>query len=63
MPDRLNIRALAKDLFGDDEAADRWLNSSLGILGGVSPIEIARSERGASLVAQILAKIDWGAAV
>ena len=59
---RLNIRALAEDVFGDAEVADRWLNEPLAILGGESPLEIARSEEGASFVAQMLAKIDWGAA-
>jgi len=59
---RLNIRALAEDVFGDAEAADRWVNDPLPILGGKSPLEVARSEQGASFVAQTLAKIDWGAA-
>jgi uncharacterized protein (DUF2384 family) len=58
----LNIRALAEDVFGDREAADRWLNGRLAILGDKSPLEISRSESGASFVAQMLAKIDWGAA-
>jgi uncharacterized protein (DUF2384 family) len=31
-------------------------------LDGKSPLEIACSERGALFVAQMLAKIDWGAA-
>ena len=58
----LNIRALAEEVFGDAEAAGRWLNDPLPILGGESPLDVARSERGASFVAQMLAKIDWGAA-
>jgi len=58
---RLPIRALAEDVFGDREAADRWLNGRLAILDGKSPLEISRSETGASFVAQMLAKIDWGA--
>ena len=59
---RLNIRALAEDVFGDREKAERWLNGRLAILGGKSPLEISRSEAGALFVAQMLAKIDWGAA-
>jgi putative toxin-antitoxin system antitoxin component (TIGR02293 family) len=63
MPDvPLDIHGLAVDVFGDRGAADRWLNSPLSILGGKSPLEIARSEAGAAFVAQMLAKIDWGAA-
>jgi hypothetical protein len=41
---RLNIRALAEDVFGDAEVADRWLNEPLAILGGESPLAIARSK-------------------
>ena len=58
----VDIRSLAGDVFSSPEAADRWLNSPLSILGGNSPLEIARSEKGAAFVAQMLAKIDWGAA-
>ncbi|HWX58739.1 MbcA/ParS/Xre antitoxin family protein [Bradyrhizobium sp.] len=58
----LDIRGLAVDVFGSREAADRWLNRPLSILDGKSPLEIACSERGALFVAQMLAKIDWGAA-
>ena len=59
---RLNVSALAEDVFGSAESADRWLNTPLGILGSKTPLEVARSEAGASFVAQMLAKIDWGAA-
>ena len=63
MPDApLDVRALAVDVFEGHEAADRWLNAPLSILGGESPLEVARSEKGALFVAQMLAKIDWGAA-
>jgi putative toxin-antitoxin system antitoxin component (TIGR02293 family) len=56
------IQALAEDVFGDTEKANRWLRQGLGILDGKSPLEVARSEAGARLIEQILAKIDWGAA-
>ncbi len=56
------IQALAEDVFGDVQKANRWLRESLGILDGKSPLELARTEAGARLVEQILAKIDWGAA-
>ena len=58
----LSIRALAEDVFGSPESADCWLNARLAILGGKSPLDIARSGQGALFVAQMLAKIDWGAA-
>jgi putative toxin-antitoxin system antitoxin component (TIGR02293 family) len=56
------IQALAEDVFGDIAKANRWLREALGILGGKSPLEVARTEAGARLIEQILAKIDWGAA-
>ena len=56
------VQAQAEDVFGDAGKANRWLREGLGILDGKSPLEVARSEAGARLVEQILAKIDWGAA-
>ncbi len=56
------IQALAEDVFGDVDKANRWLREGLGILDGKSPLDVARTESGARVVEQILAKIDWGAA-
>jgi len=56
------IQALAEDVFGDAENANRWLRENLAILDGKAPLEVARTESGARVVEQILAKIDWGAA-
>ncbi|MBI2716103.1 MAG: DUF2384 domain-containing protein [Rhizobiales bacterium] len=56
------IQALAEDVFGDIDKANRWLRKDLGILDGKSPLDVARTESGARVVEQILAKIDWGAA-
>ena len=56
------IQALAEDVFGDVDKANRWLRKDLGILDGKSPLDVARTESGARVVEQILAKIDWGAA-
>jgi putative toxin-antitoxin system antitoxin component (TIGR02293 family) len=56
------IQALAEDVFGDIEKANRWLRKPLGILDGRSPLDVARTDSGARLIEQILAKIDWGAA-
>ena len=56
------IQALAEDVFGNVPKANQWLRESLGILDGKSPLELARTESGARLVEQLLAKIDWGAA-
>ena len=56
------IQALAEDVFGEAEKANRWLREGLGILDGKAPLELAQTEAGARLVEQVLAKIDWGAA-
>jgi putative toxin-antitoxin system antitoxin component (TIGR02293 family) len=56
------IQALAEDVFGDPKNANRWLREALGILSGKSPLEVARTDAGARVIEQILAKIDWGAA-
>ena len=56
------IQALAEDVFADVAKANRWLREGLGILDDKSPLEVARTEAGARLIEQILAKIDWGAA-
>jgi putative toxin-antitoxin system antitoxin component (TIGR02293 family) len=56
------IQALAEDVFGDVRSANRWLRENLGILDGKSPLEVARTDAGARVVEQLLARIDWGAA-
>jgi putative toxin-antitoxin system antitoxin component (TIGR02293 family) len=56
------IQALAEDVFGDVGKANRWLRAELGILDGKSPLEVARTESGARLIEQLLAKLDWGSA-
>jgi putative toxin-antitoxin system antitoxin component (TIGR02293 family) len=56
------VQALAEDVFGDPSRANRWLRESLGELSGTAPLDWARTEVGARLVEEILAKIDWGAA-
>jgi putative toxin-antitoxin system antitoxin component (TIGR02293 family) len=56
------IQALAEDVFGDVGNANRWLRQPLAILDHKAPLEVARTEAGARLIEQLLAKIDWGAA-
>lgn len=61
-PGMSRIQTLAEDVFGDAKKAHRWLREGLPILGGQPPLEVARTDSGARVVEQILAKIDWGAA-
>ena len=55
------IQALAENVFGDVDKANRWLREELGILEGRSPLEVAQIEAGSRLIEQLLAKLDWGA--
>ena len=56
------IQALAEDVLGDAEKANRWLREALRVLDDKTPLDVAQTDSGARVVEQILAKIDWGAA-
>lgn len=56
------VQALAEDVFGDADKANRWLRQELATLNRIAPLELAKTEAGARVVEQILGKIDWGAA-
>jgi len=56
------IQALAEDVPGDSEKANRWLREALRVLDDKTPLDVAQTDSGARVVEQILAKIDWGAA-
>ena len=53
---------LAKKTFANREKASRWLHRNLGALGGRTPMECIRTEAGARVVENLLARISWGAA-
>jgi len=56
---RIYSRAL--ELFdGDRDAATRWLTHANGALGGVTPIELARTEIGATEVDHLIGRIEHG---
>jgi len=51
----------ALELFeGDDEAARDWLSSELPALGGSAPLELAKSEVGASEVESLIGRLEHG---
>jgi putative toxin-antitoxin system antitoxin component (TIGR02293 family) len=56
------LQALAEDVFGEADKANRWLREKLAILDGKRPLDLGETDSGARVVEQILAKIDWGAA-
>ena len=44
------------------QKASRWLHRNLGALGGRTPMESIRTDAGARVVENLLARISWGAA-
>jgi uncharacterized protein (DUF2384 family) len=54
------LTAQAEAVFGNAEAARRWLSKPKKQLNGLSPEEAIRDVHGAALVDQMLKKIDSG---
>ncbi len=51
----------ALELFeGDDEAARDWLSSEQPALGGLAPLEMARSDVGAKEVESLIGRLEYG---
>lgn len=53
--------ALAERAFANREKGDRWLHKNLDALGGCAPMEFIRTDAGARIVENLLARISWGA--
>ena len=53
--------ALTKRTFANKDKADRWLHKNLGALGGRTPMALIRTDAGARIVENLLARIAWGA--
>ena len=51
---------LAERAFASREKASRWLHRNLGALGGRTPMELIRTDAGARVVENLLARISWG---
>ena len=54
--------ASAERAFANQDKAGRWLHRKLSALGGRTPMEMIRTEAGARVVDDLLAKLSWGAA-
>ena len=54
------IAGLAREVFGDDAKAHRWLRKPKRELGGATPLAFLASEAGARTVEQMLYRIDHG---
>jgi putative toxin-antitoxin system antitoxin component (TIGR02293 family) len=57
------VTELATVTLGSDEKAMAWLRHEHRLLGGRKPLDLSRTEAGARLVENMLARIAWGAAV
>ena len=51
----------AEKTFANQDKADRWLHKKLIALGGRTPMELIRTDSGARVVENLLARISWGA--
>ena len=56
------IQSQAEGVFGDPDKAHQWLKKPLSALGGATPMMYSRTDAGARVVENMLAKILWGAA-
>ena len=45
---------------GNEEEAERWLNRPARSLGGVSPLQHARTEQGVRDVEQLIGRLEHG---
>ncbi len=57
------VTTLATTTLGDDERAMAWLRHEHRLLGGRKPLDLARTEAGARLIENMLARIAWGSAL
>ena len=53
--------ALAGRTFANEDKARRWLHRNLNSLGGRTPMVCIRTDAGARIVENLLARIHWGA--
>ncbi len=54
------IAATAEDVLGDREAAAAWLKQPSRALGGRVPLDLVRTDAGATLVTDVLGRLEHG---
>jgi len=57
---RLELRALADRVFGDEKKADVWLHRPNSSMAGQIPLDLLNDELGAAVVREALEQIDHG---
>lgn len=55
-----DIKALANRVFGDKDKAEAWLHRPNAILSGERPVNLLKDEQGATVVREMLERIDHG---
>ena len=55
------IVVLAEKTFANGDKAQRWLHRKLRVLNNQTPMEPMRTDAGARVVENLLARISWGA--
>jgi putative toxin-antitoxin system antitoxin component (TIGR02293 family) len=54
------IAALAEDVLGGRREAVEWLRQPNRSLGGYAPLELVRTDAGATMVADVLGRLEYG---
>ena len=54
------VFALAEKTFASRDKADRWLHKGLNSLGGRTPMALIRTDAGARIVENLMARVAWG---
>jgi len=57
------VTTLAATTLGNEDKAMAWLRHEHRLFGGRRPLDLARTEAGARLVENMLARIAWGSAL
>ena len=52
--------ALAEKTFANRSKANRWLHTNLNSLEGRTPMELIRTDAGARIVENLMARVAWG---
>lgn len=54
------LREIALYVFEDEKTSDQWVRSSLKVLGGLRPIDVAKTASGFEECKRILGRIEYG---
>ena len=58
--DTIHLFLTAEKVFGDFDAANKWINSNIPAFGDKKPIELCDTFKGREIVEHVLRKIEFG---